>query len=345
MGLGPFDDVPLGEAREAAAVARKQLRAGLDPIAAREAARKATTAARAAALTFAQVVDRYLAAHEASWKNEKHRAQWRTTLDTYAAPVMGALPVGDVETGHVMQVLEPMWQDKPETASRLRGRVEAVLDYATARGWRKGDNPARWRGHIANLLPRRTKVRAVEHHPALPWSEMAAFMALLRAQEGTAARCMELVILTATRTGEAIGATWGELDLAAGVWTIPAKRMKAGVEHRVPLTAPVLALLRDQVQGEPGDYVFPGAKVGQPLSNMAMTMVLRRMKRADITIHGFRSAFRDWVAEATNYPREVAEAALAHTLRDKVEAAYRRGDLFEKRKALMEEWGNWCQTL
>ena len=343
MGLGPYDDVSLAEARDGAAAARKQLRAGTDPLGARVASREAVKAARAAALTFGQVVDRYIAAHEASWRNEKHRKQWRTTLDSYAGPIMGSLPVGEVDTGHVMQVLEPIWQDKPETASRLRGRVEAVLDYATARSWRQGDNPARWRGHIANLLPRRTKVRAVEHHPALAWSEMGAFMARIRAEEGTAARCMELVILTATRTGEAIGATWAEVDLAAGVWTIPRKRMKAGVEHRVPLTKPVLALLRTQREAASGDYVFPGAKAGKPLSNMAMMMVLRRMKRLDITVHGFRSTFRDWAAEATTYPREVAEAALAHTLRDKVEAAYRRGDLFEKRKALMEEWAGWCQ--
>ncbi len=345
MGLGPFPDVSLAEARDAAAEARRQLRAGVDPLAARDAARQATKAARAAELTFAQVVDRYLAAHQAGWRNEKHRTQWRTTLDTYAAPVMGALPVAAVETGHVMQVLEPIWTTKPETASRLRGRVEAVLDYATARGWRSGDNPARWRGHVANLLPRRSKVRAVEHHAALPWAEVGAFLARLREMHSMSARCLEFVILTAVRSGEALGARWGEMDLKAGVWTIPRERMKAGVEHRVPLVGPALALLQAQHELLGGEgYVFPGGKAGRPLSVMAMTMVLRGMKRTDITVHGFRSAFRDWAAEATTYPREVAEAALAHTLRDKVEAAYRRGDLFEKRRAMMLEWGEWCSV-
>ncbi len=344
MGLGPFPDVPLAEAREAATEARRQLRAGVDPLEARTAAKAATRAAQVAELTFGQVVDRYLAAHEASWRNAKHRAQWRSTLDAYAAPTLGTLAIRAVETGQVMKVLEPIWGDKPETASRLRGRIEAVLDYAAARGWRAGENPARWRGHIANLLPRRSKVRAVEHHAALPWGEVGAFMAQLRQVDGTAARCLELVVLTATRTSEATGARWAELDLVAGIWTIPRERMKAGVEHRVPLVGRVLALLEElrAGAGEGAEHVFPGVKAGRPLSNMAMAMLLRRMGHGEITVHGFRSAFRDWAAEATGYSREVAEAALAHTLRDKVEAAYRRGDLFEKRKAMMEEWGVWC---
>jgi integrase len=343
MGLGSFDDVSLAEARDAVAEARKKVRAGTDPIDERRVAKEAT---RAGLNTFSEVADAYIAAHEASWRNAKHRQQWRNTLDTYAAPVLGKLQVSKVDTGAVMRVLEPIWREKTETASRLRGRIESILDYAKARGWRDGENPARWRGHMANLLPARSKIAQVEHHPALPWREIGVFMASLRDEEGVAALALRFAILTATRTGEAIGAMWSEIDVGQALWTIPAKRMKAGREHRVPLSDAALAVLTESAKlrkkkDEDGP-AFPGSKVGKPLSNMALLMLLRRMQRSDLTAHGFRSTFRDWCAEATNYPREVAEAALAHTLRDKTEAAYQRGDMMEKRRRLMAEWASFC---
>jgi len=347
MGLGAFADVPLAEAREAAAAARKLARQGVDPIARRQAD-TAAEATRAGLHTFAEIADAYIAAHEAGWRNPKHRQQWRNTLTTYADPVLGKLSAAAVDVGAVMRVLEPIWREKPETASRLRGRIEAVLDYATARGWRSGENPARWRGHLDNLLPARGKVARVEHHAALPWQQMAAFMAKLATQEGVGALALRFAILTAARTGEAIGATWAEIDLTAALWTVPAARMKAGREHRVPLSKPALTVLRQvaklRTDKAPDAPVFPGAKPGKPLSNMALLMTLRRMGHGDLTAHGFRSSFRDWCAEATNHPRDVAEQALAHTLGDKVEAAYRRGDLFDKRRKLMDDWARFCTT-
>jgi integrase len=345
MGLGTVADVSLAEARDAAAAARKLVRQGIDPIARRRAER-ADAAGRAGLNTFAEVADAYIAAHAASWRNAKHRQQWRNTLDTYARPVLGNFGVAMVDTGGVMRVLEPIWREKPETASRLRGRIESVLDYATARGWRTGDNPARWRGHMDNLLPSRAKIARVEHHAALPWREIGAFMADLSKQEGVGALALRYAVLTAARTGEVIGARWSEIDMPAGVWTVPAERMKAGREHRVPLSDAALAVLRQATtlaaKQDPGGFVFPGGKASKPLSSMAMLMLLRRMERGDLTAHGFRSTFRDWCAESTNYPREIAEAALAHTLRDKTEAAYQRGDLMEKRRRLMAEWAAFC---
>ena len=349
-------DVTLAQARDKAAAWRRLLRAGIDPLAQREAEeaqRKAQAVAQAAAavaeaMTFRTVAGYYLAAHEAGWRNTKHRQQWENTLTTYAYPHFGDVAVGDLDTGHIMAALEPMWRDKPETASRVRGRIEAVLDYAKSRGWRDGENPARWRGHIANLLPKRSKVAAVKHHPALPWRDIGPFMAKLREQEADSAAAIALrfTILTATRTNEALGARWAEIDMAEAVWTIPAERMKAGQEHRIPLTADALALLKQAAKlratTDADAYVFPGQRKKRPLSNMAMAMLLRRMDRADLTVHGFRSTFRDWAAEATAFDRETAEAALAHGVRDKVEAAYRRGDLFDKRRRLMEAWAEHC---
>jgi integrase len=344
MGLGPLDLVTLAEAREAALAARKLVRQGINPID-RRRAQRAENAAQAG-LTFALVAEAYIKAHEPSWRNGKHRQQWRNTLDTYAAPVLGKLPVAAVAVGDVMKVLEPLWRDKTETAARLRGRIESVLDYATARGWRTGENPARWRGHLDNLLPARAKVAKVEHHPALPWREIGAFVAALANEEGTAALALRFAILTAARTSEALGARWSEIDFNEAIWLLPAERMKAGREHRVPLSEPALDLLCEaaklRVNPKLDRFVFPGAKPGKPLSSMALLMLLRRMKRGDLTAHGFRSTFRDWCAEATNYPREVAEAALAHTLRDKTEAAYQRGDMMEKRRQLMADWATFC---
>lgn len=354
MGLGPYDaegkrGLTLAGAREAAADAQRLLREGVDPLAHRaaeaEAAAVRAALVEAKARTFRDVAGLYIGAHEAGWRNAKHRAQWRTTLETYAFPHIGDMPVADVATDDVLRCLNPVWKAKPETATRLRGRVEAVLDYATARGWRQGVNPARWRGHLSNLLPRRSKVARVEHHAALPWGDMGAFMVALRGQPGTAARALEWCILTATRTGETIGARWSEVDAEAAVWTVPGARMKAGREHRVPLSPAALAILAAMAPLRPAEgdgFIFPGAVAGKPLSGMAMLMLLRRMKRPDLTVHGFRSAFRDWCEEATSTPHAVAEAALAHTIGDKVEAAYRRGDLFAKRAKLMAEWADYC---
>jgi integrase len=346
MGLGPFPDVSLAEARAAAQRCRAAVRQGQDPIDERRKTQDATRNT-SKAMTFRQVADRYLAAHEAAWRNEKHRYQWRATLDL-ACGQIGSMPIAVVATGDVMRVLEPIWRQKPETASRLRGRIESVLDYAAARSWRAGENPARWRGHLAKLLPPPSKITSVQHHAALPWSEISTFMAELRDEDGVAARALEFTILTAARTGETIGATWSEINLKVGVWTVPAARMKAGREHRVPLSDAALNILNALKQwrdDHAGGWVFPGGHTGRPLSNMSMIMLLRRMSRPDLTVHGFRSTFRDWSAEATNYPREVAEQALAHALADKVEAAYRRSDLFEKRRRLMDDWSMVCTRL
>ena len=346
MGLGSTGLVSLAEAREAGLEARRLLREGIDPLERRIAQRAAARAKEAP--SFREVAGFYTDAHNAGWKNAKHRAQWGATLDAYAHPVFGDRRIADVGTGEVMRALEPIWREKAETASRLRGRIEAVLDYAAARGWRTGENPARWKGHLANLLPSRSKLERVQHHAALPWAEVGAFVAKLRGQPGTGALALEFAILTAARTGEAIGATWSEIDLGGAAWTVPAERMKAGREHRVPLSGAALAVLRRAaaLHGEgtpaPGAPVFLGRGVGKPLSNMALLALLKRMGRADLTAHGFRSTFRDWASERTGVQREVAEAALAHTLRDKVEAAYRRGDLFEKRRRLMYDWTAWC---
>ena len=342
MGLGSAALFPLADARQRAGDLFRKVKLGTDPLAERDADK----AKAGAAITFGEVADHYIAAHEAGWRNAKHRQQWRNTIDTYAAPILGTLAVAAIDTGAVMRVMEPIWREKPETASRLRGRIESVLDFATARGWRSGDNPARWRGHLDNLLPARGKVARVEHHAALPWRQMAAFMVDLGKQEGVAAIALQFAVLTAARTGEAVGATWAEIDLQEAVWTVPGERMKAGREHRVPLSTGALAVLTeaaklrtDRASDAP---VFPGAKAGKPLSNMALLMLLRRMGRGDLTAHGFRSTFRDWCGESTNHPREVAEQALAHTLSDKVEAAYRRGDMMEKRRRLMEDWAGFC---
>jgi integrase len=295
-------------------------------------------------MTFRACAERYIEAHKAGWRNPKHALQWMSTLASYAYPVFGDLPVKAIDVGLVMKAVEPIWATKTETASRLRGRIESVLDWAAARGYRHGDNPARWRGHLDKLLPKRAKMQRVQHHPALAYDEVGAFMDALRSQGGIAARALAFCILTATRTSETLNARWDEIDLAAKLWVIPAGRIKAGKEHRVPLSAPALAILRQLAETRSGEFVFPGGKGGKPLSNMALLALLKRMERSDLTVHGFRSAFRDWAAERTHYPREVAEMALAHAIGDKVEAAYRQGDLFEKRRRLMEEWARFCAS-
>jgi integrase len=342
MGLGPVHALGLAEAREKARDCRRLRLDGLDPIEARKVARMQARLDAAKAMTFEACAERYIASHKAGWRNPKHAAQWPATLATYVYPVFGSLPVQAVDVRLVMNAIEPIWTTKPETASRVRGRIESVLDWATARGFRQGENPARWRGHLENLLPKKSKVRRVEHHAALPHAEIAAFMTELRQQEGVAASALEFAILTAARTGEVIGATWNEIDFAEQLWTVPAERMKAGKEHRVPLSDAALAILEDLREVQQDNFVFPGGKAGRPISNMAMLMLLRRMGRGDLTAHGFRSSFRDWAAERTGFPAEVAEMALAHTVSDKVEAAYRRGDLFQKRRHLMEAWAKFC---
>jgi integrase len=342
MGLGSLDDVSLAEARELAINSRRMARQGGDPIEARRAARMGTKLDAATKETFKACADRYIEAHKAGWRNEKHAAQWPATLGAYVYPVFGDLAVQAVDVALVLKAVEPIWTTRPETASRVRGRIESVLDWATARGYRQGDNPARWRGHLENLLPAPSKVRRVEHHPALPYAEIGSFMAALREQEGIAARALEFVILTASRTGEVVGARWGEFDFAERLWTIPAERMKAGREHRVALSDAALAIAKRMAEARQSDFVFPGHRITRPLSNMAMLMLLRRMGRDNLTVHGFRSTFRDWSAERSNFPSEVAEMALAHVVGDRVEAAYRRGDLFEKRRQLAEAWATYC---
>ena len=344
MGLGPIHAIPLVEARKRAAECRRMRLDGIDPIEARSAHRGWKKLEAAKAMTFDTCAAAYIEAHKASWKNGKHRDQWRNTLTNYAGPAFGSLPVQSIDVGLVMRALEPIWHTKPETASRLRGRIEAVLDWATVRNYRNGENPARWRGHLDKLLPARAKIRKVEHHPALPYDAIADFTAALRGQEGIAAPALEFLILTSARTGEIIGAGWDEVDLEDKIWVVPGARMKAGREHRVPLSAAALAIIKKMKEIRQSDFVFPGGKKGKPLSNMAMLALLKRMGRDDLTAHGFRSTFRDWAAERTNFPREVVEMALAHTIESKVEAAYRRGDLFQKRRQLMEAWSRFCTT-
>lgn len=328
LGLGPFPDVSLAMARERATEARRLIVNGEDPIAKKQQAKPKTF--RDAALELIE-------SKRPGWKNAKHGAQWTSTLETYAFPKMGQMQVAKIETVDVIAALKPIWAKTPETANRVRQRIEAVIDYASALGIRSGDNPARWRGHLDHLLPKPTKMRAVQHHPALPHAEITSFMSELDQRSGVATRALAFTIMTAARSGETRGMTWAELNLEAGIWTIPASRMKAGKEHRVPLSDAAIALLGGQRSAE--SLVFESeTKPGKAISDMSMTAVLRRMERNDITVHGFRSTFRDWAGETTGFPREVIEAALAHGIKDKAEAAYARSDLFDKRRKLMEAW-------
>jgi len=342
MGLGSTDTIGLAEAREKARDCRRLRLDGIDPIETRKVARAQARLAAAKATTFKDCAERYIASHRAGWRSRAHAAQWPSTLGRYVYPVFGSLPVQAIDVGLVLKALEPIWTAKPETASRVRGRIESVLDWATARGYRQGENPARWRGHLENLLPGISKVRRVKHHAALPYVEIGDFMAQLKQQEGIAARALEFTIFTAARTGEVIGASWSEINFAERLWTIPAERMEAGKEHRVPLSDAALAIVEQMQAIRHDDFVFPGGKARQPISNMAMAMTLRRMGRADLTVHGFRSSFRDWAAERTDFPNEVVGMALAHAVSDRVEAAYRRGDLFQKRRLLMDAWAPFC---
>ena len=335
MGLGPVHTVTLAMAREKATNCRRQLLDEIDPIEARKSRRTKARLETARAMTFRQCAESYIKAHRAGWKNDKHAAQWPSTLAAYVYPVFGELPVAAIDTALVVKTLEPIWTEKPETAGRVRGRIESVLDWAAARGYRDGENPARWKGHLQNLLPAKSKVARVNHHAALPYAEHPAFMADLRARDGVGARALEFAILSATRTTETIEARWNEIDLKAKVWTIPAERMKAGREHRVPLSTRAVEIL--EVLPREAEHVFIADN-----KSKALLATLKRMGRGDLTAHGFRSTFRDWAAETTAYPAEVVEMALAHTIKDKAEAAYRRGDLFEKRRRLMADWAGYC---
>jgi integrase len=342
LGLGSASAVSLKRARELAAEARRLRAEGIDPIEHRRQQRNTQRVEQAKAVTFRECAEAYIAAHEASWRNPKHRQQWRSTLSNYVYPVIGQLPVQSIDTGLVTKIISPIWKTKSETAARIRGRIESILDFAKVAGYRDGENPARWRGHLELALPRREKIRKVEHHAALPYDEIGVFMTDLRARPSTSARCLEFLILTAARTSEAIGATWAEIDVQAKVWTIPAERMKSARPHRVPLTAPAIAVIRQMQARREGEYVFPGIRGNAPLSNMSLLAMLRVMHRLDLTVHGFRATFKTWATERSNFPREVVETALAHTVGDDTERAYQRGDLFEKRRRLMEAWATFC---
>jgi integrase len=339
-GLGSCTTVSLAEARERALECRKLREKDIDPIDARGAAKRQVSLERAKSLKFKEAAATYIAAHRAAWKNDKHAGQWTATLQTYAYPLLGDASVQAIDIALIMKVIEPIWATKPETANRVRGRIESILDWATVRGYRQGENPARWRGHLDKLLPSRAKVRKPQHHNALPYSELPAFMAELRKEEGIAACALEFTILTAARTSEAIGARRSEINAHEKVWTVPADRMKSDKEHRVPLSERAREITTVAVDEE--EFIFPGGRWKKPLSNMAMLALLRRMGRDDLTVHGFRSTFRDWAAECTNFANEVIEMALAHAIDSKTEAAYRRGDLFEKRRRLMAEWEAYC---
>jgi integrase len=332
MGLGSGRNVPLADAREKAEAARRLIGKGVDPLKERR---------RGDAPTFGAMADDVRDSLSAGFRNEKHKAQWRMTLETYAAPIRGK-PVDTITTDDVLAVLKPIWLEKPETASRLRGRIEKVLDAAKAMGRRQGENPARWRGHLDHLLPRPSKL-ARGHHAAMAYENVPRFVGRLRDRQATAALALEFCILTGARSGEVLGAKWSEIDFEKKLWTVPADRMKAGREQRVPLSTRAMAILQNLRRANPDEHVFAGQKAGRPLSSMAMEMMLRRMQVDDATVHGFRSSFRDWAGNETSFPREIIEAGLAHVIGDKAEQAYRRGDALEKRRKLMDAWGVYCE--
>jgi integrase len=334
MGLGSAASVPLADAREKAAAARRKIAQGLNPIDERK--RDSCTP------PFDKMADEVREALSPGFRNGKHRAQWKSTLETYAAPLRRK-PVDTITTDDILNVLKPIWIVKPETASRVRGRIEKVLDAAKAKGFRDGENPARWRGHLDHLLPRPSKLTR-GHHAAMPYEDVAAFLVELRKRQSGAALALELCILTAARSGEILGMRWSEIDLETTIWTVPATRMKAGREHRVPLSPRAADIIRQLKQMKGGDFVFPGQSHGKPVSSMAMEMILRRMKINNATVHGFRSSFRDWAGNVSNFPRELIETALAHVIGDKAEQAYRRSDALEKRRQLMETWAAYCLT-
>ena len=342
LGLGPYPEVTLADAREKARQVRQGIRDGIDPLAAKAVARSAIQAAVARAVTFQTAAEDRIAAHQAEWRNAKSGKAWTATLKTYAFPVLGKMLVADIDQAAVLRVLQPIWTTKTVTATRVRERIETILDYATTKGMREGPNPARWKGHLDHILAAPKKIAKVVHHAALAIDDLHAFMQRLRAAEGQGARALEFAILTAARSGEVRGATWAEIDIDACQWVIPKERMKMEREHRVPLSAATIELLQAQGPGEPDELLFPGMR-GKPLSDMSLTAVLRRMK-LDVTAHGFRSTFRDWAGERTATPREVVELALAHQIASKAEAAYARSDLLERRRPLMQAWAEFIDA-
>jgi len=341
MGLGGYPDVPLAAARDAARSARELIRSGIDPIGQAQKARSTLRANAAKAMTFREAAEAYMSGQAAAWKNAKHRGQWTSTLQTYVYPIIGEIGVAEVEAAHIHRILDPIWPTKTETANRVRNRIELIIDWAIARTYRSTSNPARWKGHLDKIFPKRRKVAPTVHHKALPIDDMFAFMGRLKDAEGTGARALELAILTAARSGEVRGMTWSEVDLVHRQWIIPKERMKASREHRVPLSAPAVALLKSLPKMGGSDLVFPGMR--GKISDATMRAVLQRMG-VNATTHGFRSTFRDWAAERTNHSSEVGEMALAHTIPNKSEAAYRRGDLMEKRRRLAEDWAKFCYS-
>ena len=341
LGLGPLADFNLEEARERARKARQQLHDGVDPLDARKKERAARALEAAKAITFEQAAQQYFDGHADKWRNPKHRAQFISTLAAYAFPRIGRLSVADIDTGQVLKVVEPIWKTKTITADRVRARIEAVLDWAAVRGYRTGDNPARWRGHLSEVLPAKGKIAKTTHHAAMPFAQLPEFMTALADREGTAARGLAFTILTAARTGEVIGAKWGEIDIKQKVWTVPAERIKGGKPHRVPLSPAAIAILEALPTEAHNEFVFIGPRAGG-LSNMAMAQLLKRMGQGNVTVHGFRSCFKDFCRERTNYPDEISELALAHVNDDQTRAAYSRSDLFEKRRRLMAEWAKFC---
>jgi integrase len=338
MGLGSFPEVSLALARQKARSARDLVRESINPIEAKQAARRAAAAKSAASKTFGECAAQYIDAKSPEWSNVKHLGQWRTTIETFAMPVIGNLMVQDVDTPHVMAILEPIWKTKTETAVRLRGRLESILDWAAVRGYRAGPNPARWKGHLSVMLPAPGKVANAEHHAALPYAEMPGFMARLRAVDGESAQALQFAILAAARSGEVRGATWREVDFDTKAWTVPAERMKAKKPHRVPLSEAAIRLLCARPRGKLDDLIFPSSRNGRPLSDMAMTATVRRMQ-VNAVPHGLaRATFKTWATECSSFPREVIEMALAHTIQNKTEEAYWRGDLFDKRVRAMRAW-------
>jgi integrase len=342
MGLGSFTVVSLDEAREKAEDCRRLRKQGIDPIEAQREAKLRVALEEAKAMTFEDAARRYIDAHRSGWRNEKHATQWTSTLATYAYPLMGGVSVQAIDTALVVKVIEPIWSTKTETANRVRGRIEVILDWAAVRGFRAGENPARWRGHLDKVLPARSKVRTVKHHAALPYADVGEFMFDLRNRDNNSARALEFTILTAARTGESLGARWDEIDQANKLWTIPAERMKGRRPHVVPLSCAALSIIDRQQANRTSEFIFPGAKSGRVLSNMALLQLLRGMERGRLTTHGFRSTFRDWAGDCTNYPRDVIEAALSHAIEDETEAAYRRSTAVQKRRRLMEAWAEYC---
>jgi integrase len=342
MGIGPVHVLTLAEARERARTASKLRLDGIDPIAYKHEQRGAAIAAAAKAMSFRQCAELFIAEHEKKWTNAKHRSDWETSLVKYAYPVLGEMPVASIDTPLVLKAVKPLWARAPETASRVRGRIENILGWATVHHYRTGDNPARWKGHLEHALPARSEVAEVEHHAALPYKQVGAFVGKLRQDTSVMARCLEFITLTAARLSQATHVTWDEIDLEARVWTVPGSRMKAGKEHKMPLSAAAIAILKKMAAIRHSDYIFPGYKHGRPLGHNGLWALARRVADADITVHGLRSTFRDWAADCTSYPNHVVEMALAHPVGDKVEAAYRRGDLFEKRRRLMDAWAEYC---